>query len=180
MMMSVLTAGGIPPLTDDERTPDESNPRGYFELEKVKNLRKDRSFLSEAVGRVVKIVSPLLKLLPPEYSYKVIFMERNIREVLASQRQMMIRRGELAPDDDEKMAEIYVRHLQDVKSWLSRQPNIEVIYVSYNEVLTSAPAYIENINHFLGNGLDAPAMLSAVDRSLYRQRNTDTAVENQQ
>ena len=170
MMMNVLTAGGIQALTDGERLPDESNPRGYFELEKVKHLGRDRSFLSDAVGKVVKVVSPLLKHLSPEYHYRVIFMERNINEVLASQRQMMIKRGELAPDDDEKMTAIYARHLQVVKSWLSLQSNIEVMYISYNDVLNSPAAHIDSINHFLGSGLDSTAMLAAVDRSLYRQR----------
>jgi len=170
MMMNILTAGGIQALTDGERLPDESNPKGYFEFEKVKYLSRDRSFLSDALGKVVKVVSPLLKHLSPEYHYRVVFMERNINEMLASQREMMIKRGELAPDDDEKMADIYARHLQDVKSWLSLQPNIEVIYVSYNDILNSPAAYIERINHFLGSGLDPAAMLAAVDRSLYRQR----------
>jgi hypothetical protein len=170
MMMNILTAGGIQALTDGQRSPDESNPKGYFELEKVKHLGRDRSFLSDAVGKVVKIVSPLLKHLSPEYHYSVIFMERDSQEMLASQRQMMIKRGELAPDDDEKMAAIYTRHLRDVKSWLSLQPNIEVIYISYNEVLKSPAAHIDSINDFLGRGLDSSAMLAAVDRSLYRQR----------
>jgi hypothetical protein len=176
MMMNILTAGGIQALTDGERSPDESNPRGYFELEKVKHMGRDRSFLRDAVGKAVKVVSPLLKHLPPEYSYRVIFMERNTHEVLASQRQMMIKRGELVPDDDEEMAAIYARHLQDVKSWLSLQPNMKVIYVSYNEVLETPRVYVDNINRFLGNGLDAAAMLEAVDRSLYRQRSEDASL----
>jgi hypothetical protein len=173
MMMNILTAGGIQALTDGQRTADESNPKGYFELEKAKHLGRDSSFLSDAVGKVVKIVSPLLKHLSPAYSYRVIFMERNIQEMLASQRQMMVKRGELVPDDDEKMAAIYARHLQDVKSWLALQPNIAVIYISYNEVLKTPPVYVETINRFLGNGLDASAMLAAVDRSLYRQRSEE-------
>ena len=180
MMMNMLTAGGIQALTDGERLPDESNPKGYFELEKVKHLGKDRSFLSEAVGKVIKIVSPLLKHLSPEYSYRVIFMERNVREMLESQRQMMIKRGELAPDDDEKMSEIYDRHVRDAKSWLSLQPNIDVIYVSYNEVLKTPQPYIENISRFLGGDLDGVAMLAAVDRSLYRQRSKGAEAEDQQ
>jgi len=170
MMMNILTAGGLHALTDGERLPDESNPKGYFELEKVKHLGRDRSFLADAVGKVVKIVSPLLKHLTPEYSYRVIFMERNIEEVLASQREMMIKRGELAPDDDEKMAAIFARHLQDVKDWLSHQPNIKVTYISYNDVLTAPRDYIDALNQFMGNSLDTTAMFAAIDRSLYRQR----------
>src|SRR5215831_3437783 len=170
MMMNILTAGGIQALTDGQRSADESNPKGYFELEKVKHLGRDRSFLADAVGKVVKIVSPLLKHLTPEYSYRVIFMERNIEEVLASQREMMIKRGELAPDDDEKMAAIFARHLQDVKDWLSHQPNIKVTYISYNDVLTAPRDYIDALNQFMGNSLDTTAMFAAIDRSLYRQR----------
>ena len=36
LMMQMLSAGGLPALTDDLREADESNPRGYFEFEPVK------------------------------------------------------------------------------------------------------------------------------------------------
>ncbi len=171
MMMSMLVAGGIPAMTDSIRTADEDNPKGYFELEKVKGLAKDNGWLAEAGGRAVKIISALLKHLPAEYSYKVIFMRREMSEVLASQRQMLIRRGE--PTDavsDERMAEMFRKHLAEVESWLAKQPNIEVIYTDYNQMLGAPAAPIETINRFLGGQLDAAAMSAVVDKTLHRQR----------
>jgi broad-specificity NMP kinase len=171
MMMSALVAGGLPALTDDVRTADEDNPKGYFELEKVKELERDDSWLEDAGGKVVKIISALLKRLPDRHHYKIVFMRRNMSEVLASQRQMLIRRGE--PTDkvsDERMAEMFRKHLRDVEAWLEKQPNMDVLYVSYNEVLDNPASSVEMINGFLGGALDAEKMASAVDRSLHRQR----------
>ena len=171
MMMKLLIAGGMPALLDGERKPDDSNPRGYFEFERVKQLERDKSFLVEAKGKVIKVVSPLLTHLPGGYTYKVLFMNRNIEEVLASQHQMMVRRGEktgAVPDD--KMAGIYERHLQDVKAWLSRQPNFAVTQIDYNQVLQDPAPHIERVVHFLGRDLNIPAMLSTVDVTLYRER----------
>ncbi|HET9529286.1 MAG TPA: sulfotransferase [Blastocatellia bacterium] len=171
MMMRMLTAGGIEALTDNLRTADEDNPKGYFEFEKVKELEKDDSWLADARGKAVKIISKLLKHLPARYSYRVIFMRRKMDEILASQRQMLIRRGEPADTiSDRRMAEIFERHLKDVQAWLENQPNIEVIYVDYNETLADPSPSIERINEFLGGGLDASAMMDVVEKALYRQQ----------
>ncbi|MGA9770202.1 MAG: sulfotransferase [Blastocatellia bacterium] len=171
MMMSALVAGGIPALTDNIRTADEDNPKGYFELEKVKELERDHAWLEDAKGKVVKIISALLKRLPDPYHYKIIFMRRNMDEVLASQRQMLIRRNE--PTDkvsDERMAEMFRKHILDVEAWLEKQPNMYVLYVSYNEMLDNPASSIEMIDSFLGGALDKEKMTSAVDRNLHRQR----------
>jgi len=171
MMMSALVAGGLEALTDNLRTADEDNPKGYFELEKVKELAKNNSWLEDARGKVVKIISALLKHLPGEHHYKIIFMRRNMDEVLASQRQMLIRRNE--PTDtvsDERMAEMFRKHLRDVEAWLEKQPNMDVLYVSYNEMLTNPAASIQRINALLDGALDTEKMAGAVDRKLHRQR----------
>jgi hypothetical protein len=96
MMMKMLEAGGIPVLTDYEREADEDNPKGYFEFERVKNLKDgDDAWLPQAKGKVVKVIAALLTDLPSSYEYEVIFMRRAMPEILASQRQMLIRRGEM-------------------------------------------------------------------------------------
>jgi hypothetical protein len=172
MMMKMLEAGGMPPLTDEIRTADKDNPRGYYEFERVKKLDEgDTAWLKDAQGRAVKVISALLKHLPAGYSYKVIFMQRKIEEVLASQRQMLIRRGE-APDSvgDEKMMELFGKHVEQVQTWLDEQPNMEVFYVSYNEILENPVAEAERINQFLGNILDVDKMVEVIDEGLYRQR----------
>jgi hypothetical protein len=171
MMMSMLAAGGLPVLTDSLRAADEDNPKGYFELERVKQLANDSSWLVEARGKVVKIVSPLLKHLPPDHQYKIIFMHRKMEEILASQKQMLIRRGE--PTDtvsDQKMAETFHKHLVDVESWLGNQPNMSVCYVDYGQALEDPGRQVQIIDKFLGGQLDAAKMASVADNALHRQK----------
>ena len=169
--MKMLEAGGIEPLTDQIRVADEDNPRGYYEFEKVKKLEEDSAWLAEAVGKVVKVISQLLYKLPVDYRYKVVFMRRTIDEILASQREMLKRRGQ---DDgganDEKLRQLFTRHLEEIEEWLAAQENFEVLYISYNEVVQSAREKSASINHFLGGQLDEEEMVAAVDRGLYRQR----------
>ncbi|HSF25200.1 MAG TPA: sulfotransferase [Blastocatellia bacterium] len=171
MMMKMLAAGGLEPLTDNLRVADEDNPKGYFEFERVKQIERDRAWLEDARGRVVKLISALLKHLPAGYNYKVIFMRRAMPEILASQRQMLIRRGERADAvSDEKMAAMFEKHVAQVESWLAAQANIETIYVSYNEVVNDPRPHAERINGFLGGSLNVDAMTEVTDRTLYRQK----------
>jgi hypothetical protein len=171
MMMKMLEAGGMPILTDNIRTADEDNPRGYYEFERVKQIEHDQSWLEDAKGKAVKMISALLEQLPQDYTYKVIFMRREMEEVLASQRQMLIRRGEATDSiSDEKMAELFQRHLRHVERWMEEQPNMEVIYVSYHQVVQNPVEQAQRVNQFLGNTLNLGNMVSIVDRSLHRQR----------
>ena len=172
MTMKMLEAGGFPILTDGMRTANEDNPNGYYEFERVKKLDKeDTTWLEEAQGKAVKVISALLKYLPPDYTYKVIFMQRRMVEILASQRQMLIRRSE--PDQkisDAELMELFKKHLRSVRVWLAQQPNIKVIYISYNDLLTNPSKEVNTINQFLGNILDEARMAEVIDPTLYRQK----------
>ena len=171
MMMNMLVEGGMQAVIDNIRTADEDNPKGYYELEKVKQLDKDNSWIGECQGKVVKIISMLLKPLPTTYNYKIIFMRRKMEEILDSQRQMLVRRGQ--PTNtiaDEKMAEMFNKHLKDIENLIASRPNMDCLYVSYNEVLENPLVNIESINDFLGGQLNRPAMLEVVDKTLHRQR----------
>lgn len=171
MMMAMLQAGGLEVLTDDIRKADEDNPRGYFEFERVKQVKEDRSWLPGARGKAVKMISALLDKLPSDHRYKVVFMERNIDEMLASQNQMLVRRGE--PTDavgDDEMRMLFRRHLRQMREWLEEQSNFNVLYVSYNDTLERPRENAEKINDFLGGTLDVNQMVSVVDKGLHRQR----------
>ncbi len=172
MMMKMLEAGGLPPITDKIRAADEDNPKGYYEFERVKKLDKgDTAWVADAQGKSVKVISALLKYLPPDYEYKVIFMRRRPEEILASQKQMLIRRGE--PTDrvsDEELTQYFAKHLKAVETWLHNQPNVAVLYISYNRVLKNPLEPALEVNRFLGNRLKAQAMASVVDPTLYRQK----------
>lgn len=171
MLMSMLEKGGIEVLTDREREADEDNPRGYFEFEKVKQIEEDNEWLEDACGKVVKMISALLTHLPHKYDYKVIFMQRKMDEILASQKQMLIRRGEPADKiSDTEMAKLFKKHLEQVKSWLAKKPNFDVLYVSYNQILENPEENAKKINQFLGGNLRVDNMIDVIDESLYRQR----------
>lgn len=171
MMMKMLEAGGLDVLTDRLREADPDNPKGYYEYERVKQLEHDKAWLPQAEGKVVKIISQLLRHLPPDYTYKVIFMRRRMDEILASQERMLVRRGEEAGKvPDEKLSALFRQHLGRVQAWLDQQPNFDVIYVSYNHVLESPHEEAKRIDAFLPEDLDVERMTAVVDPTLYRQR----------
>ena len=171
MLMKMLEAGGMKVLTDNIREADKDNPKGYYEFEKVKQIEKDKSWLEDAEGKVVKMISQLLKHLPPSYTYKVVFMRRKMEEILASQRKMLVRRGEATDRiSDEQLAALFRKHLKRVETWLDEQSNFEVLYVSYNEILANPIDQATKISQFFDGALDVEPMVDVVDPTLYRQR----------
>ena len=171
MMMSMLEAGGLPLLTDHLRTADDSNPKGYYEYARVKALPTDDAWLDEAKGRAVKAISQLLIKLPSRYHYKVIFMRRHLDEILRSQTVMLERLGQpQTAAANTAMSAIFKKHLDDTRAWLATQPNMDVIYVSYNEILARPAGVVATINSFFDGTLDAGKMVAVVDHALHRQR----------
>ena len=172
LMMSMLAAGGLEVLTDRLRVPDDDNPVGYFELEQVKKLIKgDRSWLEGANGKAVKVISTLLPYLPGEYHYRIIFMRRAMEEVLASQRKMLINRGEATDKiSDAQMAEIFEKDVQQSERWINSQAHATRIDIDYKQLIANPRPLVAEINRFLGGGLDEDKMLGVIDPSLYRHR----------
>lgn len=170
MMMAMLEAGGLPVLADGVRRADEDNPKGYYEFERVKQVKHDKAWLPEARGKVVKMVSALLFDLPPDETYRVVFMERALPEMVASQRVMRERHGNPDPLPEAERIALFERHLADVYAWAGRQRHLSLLRVRYNEVLDAPAGPVEAVSSFLGGGLDTGAMMRVMDRSLYRQR----------
>lgn len=171
MMMQMLQAGGIPILTDNVRQADDDNPRGYYEFEPVKRTKQDPSWLNAANGKAVKMVYLLLRDLPADYRYRVIFMQRPLPEVIASQKSMLASSGQAGTSlDDGKLENLFAREQQEIAQWLSRQPNFSVLNVAYTEVLQDHAQQVEILNSFLGGGLNTTAMRAAVCPDLYRQK----------
>ncbi len=172
MAMKMLAAGGIPLLTDEVRVADEDNPKGYFEIERVKDLseQQDKSWLREARGKAIKVISHLLRELPVDHTYQVIFMNRHLQEVMRSQNKMLVRRGEALSSDDEKVMTLFEQHLRSLQPWLRRQPNFKVLDLRYSEVVGDPLRGAAQIAGFLRQELDAAVMASAVDPDLYRNR----------
>lgn len=172
LMMKMVEAGGIPVLIDGIRTADTDNPKGYYEFERVKELDKgDTAWLPDAQGKVVKVISALLNYLPSEHTYKVIFMRRNIPEVLASQQKMLVHREEdVEAVSDEELTMMYQKHLASIERWLAEQPNVSTLYIHYNALMSEPSDQVRSLNQFLGGSLNVDAMNTVIDPSLYRNR----------
>jgi hypothetical protein len=173
LMMQMLAGGGVEILTDAIRTADDDNPRGYLEFEPVKKIKHDGSWLLGARGKGVKMVSQLLYDLPPGERYRIIFMRRDLDEVLASQEKMLARLGRPAAPR-ERMRGAFETHLQQLDGWLAKQSHMTLLPVSYKTLVEAPEAQARRICDFLERPLDIQAMASAVDPNLYRNRRVDS------
>ncbi len=173
LMMRMLEAGGIPTLTDGQRPPDAHNPLGYFEYGPVKHLALGdaASWMEDARGQAVKIIYRLLTYLPPRMSYRIVFMDRDLEEVFASQRDMLRAQGDAAASQEAaRLIPAMAAELRAVKDWLTHQPNMSVMAVPYAELVRDPVTWSREVSRFLGAGLDEAAMAAAVDAALYRHR----------
>ena len=169
-MMQMLAAGGMSLLTDLERKPDIDNPRGYCEWEPIKLLPKQPNRIDEAEGKAVKVISQLLLSLPLGRDYKLIFMERPLPEVLASQDEMLKRRGSLHPVDPTLLTSAFRDHMKEVVAWLEQRDDIPVCRMGYRKVVGDSAGSASAVRDFLEIDLNVEAMALAVDPSLYRNR----------
>ncbi len=171
-MMQMLAAGGMSLLTDFERKPDADNPRGYCEWEAAKLLPKEPHRIDEAEGKAVKIITQLLMSIPHGRQYKVIFVERPLPEVLASQDEMLRRRGNSGLVSHDVMAKAFQTHLKEVVNWFADRPEIPVLRMGYRRVLQEPLSSAQAIRDFLAIDMNTEAMAWQVDSSLYRNRLT--------
>ena len=171
LMMQMLVAGGMTALSDGERQADADNPRGYLEWERIKQLPNDPGCIAEGEGKVVKIISRLLLSLPSGYENRVIFMQRPLPEVLASQDQMLKRRGTYKEGANPAIiSSAFEKHLREVYAWLDGNSNVKTMRIPYHDVLSKAKDVAQEIAKFLDIALDVDAMAQQVDASLYRNR----------
>jgi len=178
MMMKMLDAGGLSIMTDGERTADVDNPKGYFEFERIKNLEKepDKSYVRGARGKALKVISFLIKDLPDDNDYRIIFMRRDLDEVITSQNKMIDHRGSDDTDaGDEAMKEAYRNDIVRTRLLCRSRPNFELIEVHYKAAIEDPAAVSRTVNEFLGGGLDEASMRAAIDASLYRNRRGEEA-----
>jgi hypothetical protein len=173
MAMKMLATGGMPILTDGIRQADESNPRGYYELEAVKELhtQQDTAWLDDAKGKAVKVVSFLLTWLPEGYNYRVVFMQRDLREVIASETTMLHKRGQQAPTTtEEQTIAVYQQHLRRVERFLSSRDCFSIMKMNYRDTLERPEDAARQLRAFVGRSLNVEEMARVADPALYRNR----------
>ena len=171
LMMKMLEAGGMDIAIDNFRHADKDNPKGYYELEVVKTIKQDTSWLDGLVGKAFKMVSMLLYDLPRDRRYKIIFMRRNMDEILASQQVMLQHQGKPCNADEQvTMRKLFAQHLEQVQNWLAGQSEMEVCYIWHHDLLQQPRNALRPVSKMLGRPLDIQRMADVVDASLYRQR----------
>ena len=172
MAMRMLEAGGLPIVTDGLRRADTANPKGYYEFEPVKGLDKqgDTAWLADARGKAVKIISFLLTHLPESYDYRVVFMRRDLGEVVASQNQMLDARGKERGAADDRTSVLYAQHVEQVERFLRQRSCFSVLMVDYAAVVADPAGQAARINQFVGGGLDVERMATVAEPALYRNR----------
>ncbi|MCH7784741.1 MAG: alkaline phosphatase family protein [Bacteroidetes bacterium] len=172
LMMQMLDKGGLDSLVDQKRKADESNPKGYYEFEPVKSIHKDNSWLDQAKDKSVKIVAPLLKHLDFKYRYKIIFMKRNLDEIIKSQQKMIGKNPDIFPVS---LYNAFRKQLESIEIWKNKEPGVELIYIDYKDVLDHPNVAIDKIQSFLGIDLKKNEMEKCIDISLYRNKIVSTA-----
>lgn len=178
LMMNMLQAGGVDLLTDDLRGPDLDNPLGYFEFDRVRSLAKDSAWIETARGKAIKVISPLIQHLPAKFRYQIVFMRRDLDEVIASQARMLEHRGMFHdPAGDDALRAEFVAHLSQIESLLRGSPFFQVHDVSYSALVRSSALEVDRLSLFLGRDLNVAAMSACVDPALYRNRGTSQITE---
>ena len=170
MLMRMLEAGGLPVLADGARETDVDNPRGYYELAAVKATSADAAWVRGAAGKAVKVIAYLLPHLPSDLEYRVLFMRRELDQVVRSQRIMLERLGQPVGESDDEARRLLAEHLVDIETWLTAAGHVRRLGVSHARVLSEPRDQSERIARFLERDLDLDAMARAIEPGLWRQR----------
>ena len=167
LMMQMLDYGGMDCLVDGKREADESNPKGYYEYEPVMSIYKDNSWMDKAQNKTVKIVAPLLNKIDEQYRYKIIFMTRDLNEILKSQQKMIGKTEDVFPV---KLYNKFQKLLSNIEVWKKKEPGVELIYLDYKDVLDNPESTVKSIERFLGVPLNRSEMINCIDKKLYRTK----------
>ena len=170
LMMRILGAAGVPLLCDDARAPDPDNPQGYFELEAVKRTADDTGWLRDAPGRAVKVVAPLLRYLPGDRRYRVVFMRRDPLAVARSQAAMLARRGATPEAEPAALCDSLRRQQRAAETLLESRPEFDWLALDYDRLVEDPLSELERVIRFLGLDAGPDALASLIDPALRRQR----------
>lgn len=171
LMMQMLKAAGIEPMADGKRTADDDNPEGYWEWEEIRQLPKNPRIIEQARGKAVKVISALLPSLPAPHRYRIIYMVRPAEQVVDSQMVMLNRQGQKARSEKQHLIEVQEAHSRQIRRVLSQSERVDLLEVSYPELVLDPQPIIEQLEKFLGSRfLVSPAVAACVKPKLFRNR----------
>lgn len=166
LMMQLFKAANVDIATDAIRTEDDNNPKGYYELEAVKGIVKNNAFLKDLDGKTIKIVAPLVTFIDLSLEYRVVFMIRDLDEVVQSQEKMV---GKDQQDQKEKFKTMYAMHIEKSRQFLNSH-NIPFIEIQHRELLQNPELSLKRLIDFCGWETPLEELKSVIDHSLYRNR----------
>ena len=169
LMMQMLQAGGISIIYDNKRPADEHNPYGYYELEKVKRLEQDNSWIEKCTGKALKILYHLLKYLPETTHYKIIFMQRNLKDVVISQDKMLESYSKAVLSDNAKVMTLFEEERKQIISWIENKSNMDVLYIEFSDVLADQKKVVLQLSDFLGSNLELQSMQAVINPAILSQ-----------
>jgi len=172
MMMQMLAKGGLDILSDEQRIADDNNPKGYYEYADVMRLHVDNDWLDKGVNKCIKVIAQLLQNLSEKYDYRLIFMQRDMDEVLSSQTTMLNRLQSQQEAENDSLRKAYNVQLNQIDRWIKSKSNIETLYVNYKETICNPEKTAQAVNVFNDSSLDVNKMCAAVDPALYREKNS--------
>ena len=168
LLMQMLARAGVPLQHDGVRSADLSNPRGYFEWERIKQLPKNPALIAECEGKAVKVISSLLLSLPANYAYRILFVERRLEHVQASQAKMIEglgTRGSGLPAA--QLVRVLEMHRNYLYAWLTTREDLPVMKIDYDALITQPEAEALRVSRFLELPDEvAPMMASVVEPQL--------------
>ncbi len=171
LMMQMLRAGGIEPLTDATRTADEDNPEGYWEWEAIKKLPKDPRLIEQAEGKAVKVISALLPSLPGKHHYTIIYMVRPTEQVVDSQWAMLARQGTPPKSEKQHLIEVQEHHSRQIREVLKKSERVTLVEVSYPELVADPGPVIAKLAEILPERFrPGPDVAACVQPKLFRNR----------
>jgi predicted AlkP superfamily phosphohydrolase/phosphomutase/tetratricopeptide (TPR) repeat protein len=171
LMMQMLKAAGIEPMTDGKRTADDDNPEGYWEWEEIKQLPKNPRIIEQSAGKAVKVISALLPSLPRPHRYKIIYMVRPVQQVVDSQMVMLDRQGQKARSEKLHLIQVQEAHSKQIRQVLSQSNRVDLLEVSYPDLVADPKPVIEQLGEFIGSRFHAsPAVIACVKSKLFRNR----------
>ncbi|MFM6935543.1 MAG: sulfotransferase domain-containing protein [Flavobacteriales bacterium] len=166
LMMQLCQAANDDIYCDAIRQEDINNPKGYFELEAVKGIVKDQSFLQNAEGKTIKIVAPLVTFIDLSFNYRVIFMLRDLDEVLSSQEKML---GKDQQDQREKLKSVYQLHIEKSRKFLSAN-HIPFLEMEHRQLFLEPEQSLKQLIDFCEWDVTVEQLKKVIDGSLYRNR----------
>ena len=171
LMMQILRAGGIEPLTDAKRAADEDNPEGYWEWDDIKKLPKNPRLIEQAEGKAVKVISALLPNLPGKHRYTIIYMVRPTEQVVDSQWAMLARKGTQPKSEKKHLIEVQEHHSQQIRAVLKKSERVTLLEVSFPDLVADPEPMIAKLAKLLpGRFTPGPAVTACVKPQLFRNR----------